>query len=180
VTASAHPLALEALAAWWTGELGEAEAARVEEHIFACEACAAASERFAGLAAGLREQLPPVISPAQRDRLLAGGARITVTPVEAGVGASAVFGPDVDLLLHALRADLSRAERVDVEVVAEEWTEPLLCEAVPFDARAGEVLICCQRHFQHLTAKDPTFRVHAFEAGQRRLVGEYFVRHLWA
>ena len=47
------------------------------------------------------------------------------------------------------------------------------------DAKTGEVLICCQRHFQHLSATDPTFRVHVVEGGQRRRVGDYLVVHEW-
>ncbi len=179
MTAGVHPVALETLVAWWTGELAGDEAARVEEHLFACDACAGASERFARLAAGLREHLPPIISPAQRDRLLAAGTRIRVTPVDVGVDATAVFGSDVDLLVHALRADLSRAQRVDVDIVMQGWSQPLVCEGVPFDATAGEVLVCCQRHFQHMSPADPLFRVHVVEAGQRRSVGDYFVRHIW-
>jgi hypothetical protein len=179
VTASAHPVGFETLVAWWTGELASDEAARVEEHLFACDACAGVSERFARLAAGVREHIPPIISVAQRDRLLALGTRIRVTPVDAGVDASAVFGPEVDLLVHALRADLSRAQRVDVEIVMQGWSEPLLCEGVPFDAKSGEVLVCCQRHFRHMSPADPLFRVYVVESAARRCAGDYLVRHVW-
>jgi hypothetical protein len=177
MTTCASPIPFETLVDWWTGELADSDGIRVEEHIFACDSCAAASTRFAELAGGLHEQLPPVISHAHRDRLLAGGTRIRLTPVDAGVNASAIFSLDVDLLVHVLRADLSGAERVDVEVVMRGWSEPILCEAVPFDAKAGEVLICCQRHFQYMGPPDIIFRVHAVEAGQRRLVGDYPVLH---
>jgi hypothetical protein len=177
MTAGVHPVGLETLVAWWTGELAGDEAARVEEHLFACDACAGTSERFARLATGVRELLPPIISPAHRDTLVAGGTRIRVTPVDAGVDATAVFAPELDLLVHALRADLSRAERVDVEVLVPEWSEPLLCEGVPFDAKSGEVLVCCQRHFRQWS--DPVFRVHVVESGQRRCAGDYFVRHIF-
>ncbi len=176
----ATPIPLESLVAWWTDELADHDRARVEEHMFACDSCAAASALFTKLAAGLREQIPPVISHAYRDRLLAGGTRIGFTPVEAGVNARAVFNPDVDLLVHVLRADLSRAERVDVEVVLRGQSEPILCEAVPFDAKLGEVLICCQRHFQYMGPPDMIFRLLAVEAGQRRLVGDYPVLHEFA
>jgi anti-sigma factor RsiW len=180
LTADAHPVAFETLVAWWTGELASDEAARVEEHLFACDACAGVSERFARLAAGVREHLPPIISSAQRDRLVARGTRLRVTAVDAGIDATAVFGPEVDLLIHALRADLSRAARVDVEIVMQGWSEPILCEAVPFDAKSGEVLVCCQRQFQHMSPADPLFRVHVVESGERRLVGDYLVRHVWS
>jgi hypothetical protein len=179
LTACARPVGFETLAAWWTGELSSDDAASVEEHLFACDECAGVSERFARLAAGVREQLPPIISHAHRDRLLARGTRIRITPVDAGVEATAVFGPDVDLLVHVLRADLSRSQRVDVEVVMQGWSEPILCEGVPFDAKSGEILVCCQRHYQHMSATDPIFRVHLVESGERRRLGDYFVHHIW-
>jgi hypothetical protein len=173
------PVPFETLAAWWTGELSADEAARVEEHFFSCDACADASSRLATLASGVHEQIPPVISHAQRARLIAGGTRIRITPVDAGVEADADFGYDVDLLVHALRADLSRAERVDVDIVRKDAPEPIQLHAVPFDAQAGEVLICCQRHYQQMSAFDPVFRVHVVEGGERRVVGEYLVHHIW-
>lgn len=176
MTTCAIPISFETLVAWWTGELADNDGMRVEEHIFACDSCATAAARFAKLAAGLRQQIPPIISHAYRDRLLAKGSRIRFTPVDAGVNARALFSLDVDLLVHVLRADLSRAERVDVEVVIR-GSEPILCEAVPFDAKSGEVLVCCQRHFQHMGPPDLIFRLHAIEAGQRRLVGDYPVFH---
>ena len=179
MTPCASPVPFETLVGWWTGELPADEAARVEEHVFACDACAEASTRLAKLATGVREHLPPIISREHRDRLEAAGTRIRVTPVEAGVEATAVFGREVDLLVHALHADLAGVERVDVEVLLKGHGEPLLCEAVPFDAASGEVLVCCQRHYQHLSTEDPVFRVFAVEGERRRPLGDYFVRHVW-
>lgn len=180
MTECARPVGFETLVAWWTGELATDEAARVEEHLFACDACAGVSERFARLAAGVREHLPPIISPAQRDRLLARGTRIRVTPVDAGVDATAVFGPEVDLLVHALRVDLSRAQRVDVEIVMQGWSEPLLCEGDPLrrEVRRGPGLLPAPLP-AHVPRRDPIFRVHVVESGERRSVGDYLVRHIW-
>lgn len=176
----ASPTAFDKLVDFWTGELADGEAARLEEHLFRCDECAASCDRLAKLVGALREFIPPVISHAYRDRLLAKGARIRATPVEPGVDARARFSLDVDFLVHVLRADLSRAERVDVEVVMEEGSRALVFEAVPFDVSSGEVLVCCQRHFQHMTPTDPTFRLLVVEAGKRRCVGDYLVHHEWA
>jgi anti-sigma factor RsiW len=48
----------ETLVALWAGELDEAEAAAVDEHLFVCDACAAATERLAKVVGTLREKLP--------------------------------------------------------------------------------------------------------------------------
>jgi hypothetical protein len=170
---------LETLAALWSGELGEPEATSFCEHIFLCDVCAARAERAATLVAGLRELLPMVISAAHRDRLVAGGMRISVTPVQPGVKGRARFAPDVDLLVHALEADLSSATRVDVEIASPTGASRLVFENVPFDRARGEILIACQRHYEGMFDGDPVFQVHAVEAGARRHVGEYCVVHDW-
>jgi hypothetical protein len=178
---SVHPIAFETLVALWSNDLAPSEAAAVEEHLFACDECAAASDRVGRLAAGLRDALPPVISAAHRDRLVASGKRIAFTPCDADASATARFAPDIDLLVHALRGDLSRAERVDVDLVAPDGVVRLAFEHVPFDRTTGEVLIACQRHYEQLfpPGVDPFFRVHAHEGGVRRRVGDYLVHHIW-
>jgi hypothetical protein len=173
------PIPFEMLVALSTGDLPPDEAATVEEHIFSCDDCAAASDRLARLVGGIRELIPPMLSHALRDRLVARGTRVLHTPVEASIPARARYAPDVDLLVHVLRADLSRADRVDVELVTPEGVALLQFEHVPFDAKGGEVLIACQRHYEGMFPDDPIFRLHAVEGGERRCVGDYFVHHEW-
>jgi hypothetical protein len=172
------PIPFETLAALWSGELLPEIADEVEQHLFSCDGCAAMSDRLGRLVEGLREMLPPVISHALRDRLIAKGTRVKVTIVDVGVDTHARFTPEIDLLIHVLRADLSRAERVDVELVDPEGTPHVELIHVPFDPRAGEVLICCQRHYEHFPF-EPRFRVHVYEGGSRTRVGDYFVQHAW-
>jgi len=171
------PLSFDTLVDLWSGSLPAEAAAAAEEHLFGCDACAAASDRLGALVAGLRTALPPVISHAHRDRLVAEGARITVTPVEPGVDAHAVFRSDVDLLIHSLRAPLEHVARLDVEVFDAAGTTLGQHVHVPFDASRGEVLIACQRHYED--RGDPTFRVVAVEGTTRREIGTYRVRHQW-
>lgn len=176
----ATPTPYETLVALWSGDLPAEDADAVEAHLFSCDSCSEACERLGQLVTGLRELIPPVISHAHRDRLVAAGTRIRHTPVQPGVDAEAGFAPDIDLLVHVLRGDLARAERVDVELMdPRTQVAHLQFQGVPFDPGAGEVLIACQRHFEHLPVMDPLFRVLAYEAGVPRRVGDYFVRHRW-
>jgi hypothetical protein len=86
----------------------------------------------------------------------------------------------VDLLVFALRGDLSQADRLDVEIASPTGEPKYLLENVPFDRQRGEVLIACQRHFEDMfPAGDPIFTVRAIEAGKQRSVGEYVVTHVW-
>ena len=174
----------ETLVALWTGELDEAQAETVDEHVFSCDACAATMERLAKVIGALREKLPFVISHAHRDRLAAAGTRIHVTNLEPApdrrATKSARFTSEVDLLVHALHADLSNADRVDVEIASPTGELRYTLEAVPFDRQKGEVLIACGRHYEPMfPAGDPIFSVHAVEAGERRAVGDYVVAHVW-
>jgi len=174
----------ETLVAMWAGELDEPGAAVVDEHLFECDECAAATEGLARVVGALREKIPFVISHAHRDRLVAAGTRVHVTSVEPtpdrAATESARFTPDVDLLVFALRGDLANADRVDVAIASPTGSPRYVLEDVPFDRRTGEVLIACQRHFEGMfPAGDPIFSVDAVEAGARRAVGDYVVRHVW-
>ena len=179
MSACPKPIEWQTLVDLWTGSLAPDQASAIEEHVFACDDCARASDRLAKLVHTLRDLVPPVISHRVRDRLLDKGLRLRLTPVEADVAARARFTPDVDLLIHVFRADLSKAERIDMEVLTPDGTRHFFFEQVPFDASTGEVLVACQRHYQHMLPADPIFRLHAFEGGERRLLGDYFVHHEW-
>jgi anti-sigma factor RsiW len=174
----------ETLVALWAGELDDREAATVDEHLFGCDACASTTERLAKVVGALRDSLPFVISHAHRERLEAAGTRIEVTDVQPALDEtlrpSARFTPNVDLLVFALRGDVSSADRVDVEIASSTGEPRYVLENVPFDRKTGEVLIACQRHYEGMfPTGDPIFTVHAVEAGKRRAVGEYIVTHVW-
>ena len=174
----------ETLVALWAGELDDEEAAAVDEHVFGCDSCAAANEQLAALVGALREKLPYVISHAHRDRLAAAGTRIHVTAVEPTPDRHATrtarFTPDVDLLVHALHCDLADADRVDVEIASPLGTPRYLLEAAPFDREKGEVLVACSRHYESVfPGVDPIFTVHAIAAGERRVIGDFVVAHVW-
>ena len=158
-----HPT-LDELAALWCGDAPDPDA--LEDHVFACDACGHAYTRLGAVHEALGQAVLPVVSHAQRERLLARGTRIGFTPVEADIDAYATFAHDLDLLVHVLKADLSRAERVDLAVVGDGVRIDL--EDVPFDARTGEVLIACQRHYQHSFPPDPRFDLTIFEGGAQR------------
>jgi hypothetical protein len=75
-----------------------------------------------------------------------------------------------------LKNDLSRAERVDLTLIVGDGSRELAFEAIPFDARAGEVLIACQRHYRFTLPGDPRFVLTITEGGVARQAS-YLVRH---
>lgn len=181
MSACASPIAHETLVELWAGELPEEEAERVETHLFRCDACAGAFERLAALVAEMREVIPPVITRELRERLVARGMRLLITTVEPGGHAVARFAPDIDLMVHVLRADLAGAKRVDLDFVSRAGETLSTIEHVPFDVARGEVMIACQRHYEWMfpESAEPRMRLRAVEGEPPRILGEYTVVHVW-
>jgi hypothetical protein len=174
----AAPLSFDTLVDYWTDGLTAAQQETVEEHLFACPSCTERSARLASLQEGLRSVIPPIVSSARLDRLVASGARVRTTDVPAGGTVTVVFSRDLDLLVHRLRLDLPDATRVDCEVVDAAGSRLWLLEGVPFDPARGEVLIACQRHYEP-NGTDIRFRLTAADAGGAHHVREYLVLHAW-
>lgn len=172
------PIPFETLVELWTGELVDAE--RVEDHLFACDECAAASAQLDRLLGSLLDQVPPVVTRELRDRLERRGLKIHELEFTAGARGEAFFAADLDLLVFALRAELANAERVDLEIADATGHVHFAFLYVPFDASRGEVLVACQQHYRHYPhTRDPEFRIYAVEAGTRRQVGAYVIKHVW-
>lgn len=178
----ASPIPFETLVALWAGELAVDVAEAVEDHLFACDECAARAERLDRPIAALREQVPPVLSRPQRDQLAARGLKILEMAFEPGARGEAVFALELDLLVFALHGELAGASRVDLEIADATGQVRFEHQHVPFDAERGEVLVACQQHYRAYSAMyegDPEFRLIAHEAGRRRQVGAYVIKHVW-
>jgi hypothetical protein len=173
------PLSLETLTSLWAGDLPTDEAERAEEHVFACDTCDALSMQIARVYAGLQKVVPPVISRAHKDRLLTDGLHIHVTEIAEGETAHVRFSSDRDLLVHALRGDLSQVERVDVLIAVADGPVHVTMTGVPFDRERGEVLIACQRHYE-ARGDLIRFEVHVVEKGVPRPARQYRVHHRWS
>jgi hypothetical protein len=166
-----------AAAAAGSGVLDETTASSVEDHLFACDRCGDEWTKLASLVGGLRGTIPMVISHVHRERMLAEGKRISVTEVREGVDTPAQFRPELDLMVFALKVDLTNIDRVRVDIVSPDGSKRFVEEDVPFDRARGEVLIACQRHFEGMFADDPTFEVHTMDPP--RHVASYRVLHAW-
>jgi len=173
--ACASPLSFETLVDYWMGALDPELAEHAEEHLFTCGSCTDVSVRTAALLRALRSLVPAVVSATWLDRLVQEGARIRTTNVQPDVGVTVAFSPEVDLLVHRLKADLSHVDRVDCEVLDASGTPLLTVDHVPF--QRDEVLIACQRHYADQYPPDIRFRVSARSADGTRTIREYRVFH---
>jgi anti-sigma factor RsiW len=152
VSPCASPLSSELLVDYWAGDLPPRDEEGVEEHLFGCASCTAGSARVAAITETLRAMIPPVVTRAALDRFRARGLRVYESTFAPGERREAHFGRDLDLLIFRLGGiDLSRATRVRL-LMREETTGATLVDLddAPFDAEAGAVLLCCQRHFASL------------------------------
>jgi hypothetical protein len=177
-----NPIAFPTLVALWTHELSDEEAAAVDEHLFGCDACAAASEQLGAMLSSMGGLVPPVLTAAQRDAYLAAGKKLVEITFDPGQRGEAFFARELDLMVLRLRGDVATAERVDLEILDGNGQTFIALEHVPFDASRGEVLVACQQHFRYMDdgfVGEPEFRLTAHEGGTSRRVGSYIIKHVW-
>jgi len=171
------PVSFADLADYWTDDLDPERSRHVEDHLFDCASCADRTARVAELVRALRAIVPPVVSRDRLARLEHDGVRVRTTEVQPGARVTVAFSPDVDLLVHRLKADLTHAFWVDCDVLDANGARLLGLEQVPFDREAGEVLIACQRHYMAEYPPDVCFRVSAVDTDGTLTTREYRVFH---
>jgi len=176
----ARPIADDALLDWWTGEA--ADPRQLEEHLLACDECAARLRRVAAVAEGIRAlartgRVPVVVLPAQLSKLQSEGRRIREYRVPAGGGVQCTVGPDDDVVLARLAADLTGVGRLDLVSCVDEGPEQRLSD-LPFDPGAPEVILASPTDV--LRARPTSverMRLVAVEPAGERLLGEYTFNH---
>ena len=80
----ANPIAWATLVDYWAGDLNDAETAAVDEHLFGCGDCTAASARVAAVAQALGSAIPMVLLRSAVERMRTRGARIRENGFEPG------------------------------------------------------------------------------------------------
>ncbi len=186
MTACTKPIELEALVAYWLGELGEAAEAPLEEHLFGCAHCTRRLEWLAACAGGVRAAaregtIALSLTAGFLEHMKRAGMRIREYPAAPGATVHCTIRAEDDAVVSRLEAPLAGVRRVDElrsldlgDGRIERWR----LEDVPFDPQAGEVL---SMHSTPVLRKMPahTARVQLLavdEAGERPL-GEYTFAH---
>jgi len=174
-----HP-GTETLAAYWLRELSEPDALALEEHLFGCEPCTAASARMAALPRALAFAVPPLITTAEAARLQALDPRIVRTRIAPDGRGVADFSSGVPAQLMVLEADLRDVERVEVTLCARDGTPLLPSRDAPFDAEAGTLTVACRDYYvkSGVFPLEITLQVEAIANGQRRPVGTFEIDHI--
>jgi hypothetical protein len=173
---SGHPSS-ERLADYLAGFLDERGAEDLEEHLFSCEACSIASAKLAGLAAAIRDAVPPVLSSGRFAELGREGRIEAVNPMSPGEVAEVRFPSGDKLLVHRLGgSNLRLARRVDVALFDRKGRALSRFDDVPFDSARGEVLVACQSHFADHFPHDTVFRLEVV-LEDRREESSYTILH---
>ena len=169
---------------YWAGDALTADAEDVEEHTFACEMCSRRLAAIANLAQGvarvaaIRGGIGMVVTQALLDRLTADGLRMRHYRVRPGETVLCTVGPDDDLSVTYLSADLRDVQRVDVVLYAQgkEWAR---MDDAPIDRVTGQVIYTTggnlARTFPAMTVR---VELRAPEKdGNARVLGEYTFEH---
>lgn len=141
----AAPLSDGRLLEYWVRDPGDAlEADRVEEHLFSCGACAARLHSLVSLADGLstlvrQGRVSGIVSRAMLNRMQRDGLTVRMYSLEPGDTVPCCVYPADDVVVTALRADLSSVEAVTLSVATGD-THLERFENVPVSGPAGEVL----------------------------------------
>lgn len=182
-TPCARPLAWAEFVEYWLERPAPERLDAIEEHLLACDACAAQLQEVAQLADGVRAvaragRLALVVPAAFLARAQQDGLRTRVYSIGPGERVHCTAGPDDDLVVVKLRADLGRATRVDLVSQFEGQPSARLAD-VPVDAMLGEVLLTERIDTLRARGREVlSVRLLAVEPdGTERTLGEYTLAH---
>jgi hypothetical protein len=142
----AAPLSDGTLLEYWVRDPGDAQAAdRVEEHLFSCGPCTARLQALVSLGGGLttlvrQGRVSGIVSRAMLNRMQRDGLTVRMYSLEPGDTVPCCVYPADDVVVTALRADLSHVEAVTLSVTSADAALLERFEQVPASRPAGEVL----------------------------------------
>jgi len=169
------------LLAWWLDELGDEDAAQLEEHLFACDTCAARLRELLALRESVRRALPEsrfgtAVTAGFVQRLKDSGKRIREYHPEAGGSVLCTIAPDDDFIVSHLRAPLAGVRQLDL--VWEDGGMQHRSVHVPFDAASNEVFFMpAVTMVRSLGAVTQRARLIAVTLDSERVIAEYTFHH---
>jgi Putative zinc-finger len=182
-TPCSAPLAFADVVDYWAGELTRAEADRIEEHVFVCDACArelADGEVLArSIGAVARDgRLQSVVTEAILNRLAADGVRIRMFTLEgSGIVPCAVWAGD-DLIVSRIRADFADAESVTIVTRLPSGEEVARLADIPVRPGQREILnTYSAAHLRQLPATRVSVSVIARIGSDEQMLAEYTLEH---
>lgn len=182
----AQPIALEALIAYWFGELSPPAEALIEEHFLGCPYCAWRLEQLAALASGIRAAVRDgavraIITRPFLEHMKRQGMRIREYRLASGESVACTIRLDDDAVVGRMQAALAGVRRVDALErldLGDGVVRQSRLEDVPFDPDAGEVLaLPSAAALKKLPAHTFMIRLVAVDDAGERPLGEYTFSH---
>jgi hypothetical protein len=171
------------LLAYWLGELDDAGAEAVEEHLFRCDACGARLRELIQLGGAVRKALlkgefGTVVTHSFTRRMQAAGVRIREYHLEPGGSVNCTIAPEDDLVISHLRAEVGDERQIDLVVDDGDGGSTHRCRHIAFNAGTGEVTFIPPVGLLRKLGKDrQRLRLMAVDKSSERLLGEYTFNH---
>jgi hypothetical protein len=139
------PVSDDDLLEYWIHASSDADAERIEEHLFSCAECAARLEKMASIGTGLaglvrQGRISGVVSRSVLNRMQRDGVHVRMYSLEPGERVPCAAFPDDDLLVLSLRADFAGVEAITVSMKGAD--DVILDQAsdVPISSKDLEIL----------------------------------------
>jgi Putative zinc-finger len=173
---------VEELLAYWLDEVDEADEQRIDEHLFACTACATRLHQLANLGSAIRQatlagDFGYIVPAAFTTRMKQAGLTVREYSLAPGGSVNCTIAPTDDLVCAHVSADLQGVSRLDV-VIEDEASGAQRLSDVPFDAGEGGVTVVPSAvMLRGLGVARQRMRLVAVEGMGERVVGEYTFNH---
>lgn len=176
------PIADEALLDYWAGD-GPVDAdASVEAHLFGCDACAARLGQIAALGSGVatlarQGRVAGMITRGLVNRLQRDGVRVRLYAVSPGEAVSCSAYSGDDLLVAALRADVSQVDAVALSMVGPGGSPMGAFDDIPVSPSEPDVFLALPGT---LVRQFPSMRLEltlTSAGADRTVLGEYVLEH---
>jgi hypothetical protein len=167
----------ETLVRYWARDLSDAEMDEVDEHVFGCTDCFAASSRVAAVADGLATALPPVVLRRDVARAERRGLRTVTNDLHVNSPKETRLPADAEMLVHRLVANLGDVEKVALDITMLDDTVLVSFDDVAFDRAEGAVIVACHRHFAEQFPPDAKLVLRCQDVRGRETVQKYTVLH---
>jgi hypothetical protein len=177
-----RPIADDAFLEWWAGEPAAAERRRLEEHLLACDECAARLRVAGAIADGVRAlvrhgRVPAVLTAGAPERLRREGLKVREYRVARGGGVACTVSPEDDALVARLELPPVGAARVDLLSRLDDGEEDRLSD-LPLAPSAAELILAAPIDvIRSLPAHVLVLRLVAVGPEGDRPLGEYTFRH---
>ena len=180
--ACAKPIPDDSFLDWWTGELALGERRRLEEHLLACDGCAARLALAGAFADGVRTlvrqgRAPAVLTAGALERLRREGRKVREYRVAPGGGVHCTVAPEDDVLVARLDLPPGGAARVDLVSRMDEGEAERLSD-LPVEPGASELILAVPIDVvRSRPAHVLVLRLVEAGPGGDRTLGEYTFRH---